>query len=342
MFTDEKSVIRIDQINSKSNDVFEKEILRFINDRIKSVLRKVDPTHFKTLEEIRLRANKPLIIQNGNGDWMVENDGKLTNMEVCPLMVCQEDIVKSLELMSENSIYAYQDEIKNGFITLKGGHRVGLTGRVVLDGSQVKNIKDISGMNIRVAREVRGCSNKILPYIVSKRNEIYNTLIVSPPQCGKTTMLRDVAKVLSDGNINMNLKGVKVGIVDERSEIAACYKGVAQNMVGVRTDVMDGCPKALGMDLLLRSMSPQVIVTDEIGNEGDKEAVLRVVNAGVKIITTAHGYNISELKIRREVIGLIEQKVFERYIVLSNSKGPGTVAEIIDGMTMEVLIKDVS
>lgn len=340
MITEGKSVLK--SLYSKENDVLENEILKFINDRLRYIIKKIDPNQLNTLEEIRLRANKPLIIQNSIGDWFVNNDGSLSINAENSFIVSQADILKSLELMSENSIYAYQTEIKNGFITLKGGHRVGLTGKVILEGNQVKNIKDISGMNIRVAREVPGCSDKVIPYIISKRNEIYNTLIVSPPQCGKTTMLRDIAKVLSDGNSAHNLKGVKIGIVDERSEIAACFKGVAQNSVGIRTDVLDGCPKALGMDLLLRSMSPQVIITDEIGNEGDKEAVMRVVNAGVKIITTAHGYNVSELKTRREVIGLIEQKIFERYIVLNNKSGPGTVEEIIDGNTMEVIKKNVS
>jgi stage III sporulation protein AA len=169
-----------------------------------------------------------------------------------------------------------------------------------------------------------------MKYVVKSSRDIFNTLLISPPQCGKTTILRDIARNISDGIKELDFTGLKVGVIDERSEIASCYKGVPQNHTGVRTDVLDACPKAIGMDTMLRSMSPQVIITDEIGNEGDGEAIKRVINAGVKIIATAHGYNISELKTRQEVIGLIEGKVFERYVVLSSREGPGTLEEITD------------
>ncbi len=313
----------------------EKEIFKFISQDLRCIIRKINPENLEGLEEIRLRAEKPLMIQNRSGDWFVDYNGNLTCSLANLRYVSQEEIIKTVELISENSIYAYHEEIKGGFITLKGGHRVGITGRVVLDDGSIKNIKDISALNIRVSREITGCSDRILKHIVKSGNKVFNTLIISPPQCGKTTMLRDIARNLSDGIPGFNFKGVKVGVIDERSEIAACFKGVAQNRIGVRTDVLDGCPKSIGMTLMLRSMSPEVIITDEIGNSGDKEAVMQIINAGVKIITSAHGFNVSELKARREVIGLIEQKVFERYIVLSNYKGPGTVHEIIDGITMK-------
>jgi stage III sporulation protein AA len=319
----------------RNESKFKNEILPFISRAISSTLKRVNIDKLCTIEEIRLRANKALMIQDSLGDWFVSDEGVLLKTCEEAFIVAQEDIIKSLELMSENSIYAFQEEIKNGFITLKGGHRIGISGKVVLEGNSIKNIKDISGLNIRISREVLGCSLKILKYITNKNGDVYNTLFISPPQCGKTTMLRDITRILSDGFSDYGIKGIKIGVVDERSEIAACYKGVPQNHVGLRTDVLDGCPKSLGMVMLLRSMSPQVIVTDEIGNQGDKEAVMKVVNAGVKLITTAHGYNISELKTRQEVLSLIEEKVFERYIVLSNAKGPGTIEEIIDGNTMK-------
>lgn len=316
----------------------QREIIGFISQGIRAVLAKVDLNSLRFIEEIRLRANKPLIVQNFYNDWFIDTSGNLTKKHSNLFIVSQEEVIKTLELMSQNSLYAYQDEIRNGFITLRGGHRVGIAGRIVLEGGAVKNIKDISGINIRVSRESLGCAAKILKYITNNKNSVYNTLIISPPQCGKTTMLRDVARIISEGTEELNFKGLKVGIVDERSEIAACYKGIPQNEVGIRTDVLDGCPKSLGMVMMLRSMSPQVILTDEIGNSGDKEAVMQVINAGVKIITTAHGYNISELKTRQEVLNLIESKVFERYIVLSNTDGPGTVEEVIDGFTMKDVI----
>lgn len=327
------------KINLQPAKRFKVQVLEFISQDIRNILEKTDCRQIGLIEEIRLRADKPLMIQNCYGDWFVIQDGTLSKELDKAFVVRQHDIVKTLELMSENSIYAYQDEIKNGYITLKGGHRVGITGKVVLEGSSIKNIKDISGLNIRLSREIEGCSVKIFKYILNEVNEAYNTLIISPPQCGKTTIIRDIARVMSDGLCEYGIKGIKVGIVDERSEIAACFKGIPQNNVGVRTDVIDGCPKALGMLMLIRSMSPQVIITDEIGNQGDKDAIINVINAGVKIITTAHGYNISQLRSRQEVIELIERKIFERYIVLSNLNGPGTIEEVIDGTTMKNLFR---
>ena len=312
---------------------FEREIVQYLSQEIRQIVSLIDKERLNSLEEIRLRAYKPIMLLNSQGDWFIDKNGNMVRKGGNLCISSQEDIIRTLGLMSENSIYAYQDEIRNGFITLKGGHRVGIAGKVVLDDDGVKNIKDISGLNIRISREVSGCSAGIIKYIIS-RNEVLNTLIISPPQCGKTTLLRDMARVISDGMDHIDFKGLKVGIVDERSEIAACYRGVAQNNVGIRTDILDGCPKSIGMALMIRAMSPQVIVTDEIGNQGDRDAVMSVLNAGVKIITTAHGYNISELQSRKEVLCLIEQRVFERYIVLDSSNGPGTVKEIIDGRTM--------
>lgn len=319
--------------------VLEDSVIRFLSQELRSILRKVDAGVMRTVEEIRLRANKPLMMQNCYGDWFVGKDGSLTQAKENLYIVEQGEILKTLELMSENSVYAFQEEIKNGFITLRGGHRIGITGRAVLDGNNVKNIKDISGMNIRLAREIPGCAAKVMEYILKGTKDVYNTLIISPPQCGKTTMLRDIARSISDGMDELGFKGLKVGIVDERSEIAACYKGVPQNKVGVRTDVLDGCPKSVGLAMMIRSMSPQVIVTDEIGCQGDRDALMRVLNAGVKIITSAHGYNISEFKSRQEILSLIDARIFERYIVLSSSDGPGTLEEVVDGLTMKVMYR---
>ena len=312
-----------------------KEILPMLSQRVAAVIEKAVLSGLEPLEEIRLRADKPLVLQNYYREWFIGADGVLSEKPSCGFIVTQEDIRASLELMSENSIYAYQDEIKNGFITIKGGHRVGLSGRVIADGSAIKNMKDIAGLNIRLSNQILGCSKKVMGYLIRNSTDIYNTLIISPPQCGKTTILRDIARALSDGLPEFGFHGVKVGIVDERSELAACLRGIPQNNVGLRTDVLDGCPKSIGMPMLIRSMSPKVIITDEIGNEGDREAVQVVLNAGVRIVTSAHGYNVSELKSRREVLRMMEDKAFERYVVLGNANGPGTLVEVFDGTNMK-------
>jgi stage III sporulation protein AA len=325
--------------NSTRESMFKglmRDIAPVLCSRLSELLLNSDLERLDLLEEIRLRADKPLMLQNYCSDWFISHDGKLCDSPQNAVIVKQDDIARTLELMSENSIYAFQDEIRNGYITIKGGHRIGISGRAVMEGQCVKNIRDVSGLNIRISNQVLGCSRSIINFLLN-RGSVLNTLLISPPQCGKTTMLRDIARSLSDGIPELDFKGVKVGIVDERSEIAACIKGVPQNQVGCRTDVLDGCPKRIGMSMMIRSMSPKVIITDEIGGEGDRDAVLGVINAGVKIVASAHGYNISELKSRREVLRLMEEKVFERYLVLDSSRGPGTLAEVVDGYTMKAM-----
>jgi stage III sporulation protein AA len=325
------------KLSAKSTSSLRKDILPLISGRVAAAVSGALIYGLEPLEEIRLRAGKPLVLQNWSREWFIGSDGLPAAKPAGSFIVTREDIRTTLELMSENSVYAYQDEIKNGFITIRGGHRVGIAGRAVLDGGSVRNIKDISGLNIRISNQIFGCSSKVLRYLIKNETDIYNTLIISPPQCGKTTILRDIARNISNGVPEMGFRGIKVAIVDERSEIAASLRGVPQNDVGLRTDVLDGCPKSIGMKMMIRSMSPKAIITDEIGNDGDREAVHSVLNAGVRIITTAHGYNISELKSRREVLKLMEDKVFDRYIVLDDSEGPGTLAEVVDGKTMKVI-----
>lgn len=327
----------VPEICAKSIAALERDILTFIAPNLRKILINAGITNLTNVEEIRLRAEKPLMIQETGKEWILDSSGRLVHESVKPYRVSQQDIISTLELMSENSIYAFQEEIRSGFLTLRGGHRIGIAGRIVIEGTAVRNIKDISGLNIRVSREVAGCASGIIRYIIAGDDSIYNTLIVSPPQCGKTTMLRDLARILGNGDRIKGIKGYKVGVVDERSELAACYRGVPQNSVGDRTDVLDGCPKSLGMIMMLRSMSPEVIITDEIGGHGDSDAIMQLINAGVKIITTAHGYSISELKTRQEVLNLMKEKVFDRYIVLSRSNGPGTIEEVVDGSGSRIL-----
>ena len=306
------------------------DILPYLIPSIRAILMKMDIEKLDNLQEIRMRAGNPLMVFYRDKDLFVTVNGEMSANIREAYFVAQNEIIKSLELMSENSVYAFQDEIRSGYLTLRGGHRVGLSGRVIVQEGQIRNIKDFNSLNIRVAKEIHGCSSKLISFIVKSSNDIYNTLIIGPPQSGKTTILRDAARFLSNGNEGADFKGLKIGIVDERSEIAACSKGIPQNDVGFRTDVMDGCPKALGMEMLLRSMSPNIIVTDEIGTQGDREAIMKVLNSGVKIIVSAHGYNISELKMREELLALIRSNTFERYIVLSSSNGPGTLEEVFD------------
>lgn len=317
----------------------ERNLLPFLPKVLYSSLRKIPQEFIQSLEEVRLRAEKPVVLYTGEGQFFIGSNGELQSQSLNSIILSTLDVHKTLEMMCEFSVYAFEEDIKNGFLTLKGGHRVGISGRTVTEKGIVKTIKDISSLNIRISKEILGCAGKVIKYIIRDSKSVYNTLLISPPKCGKTTMLRDITRILGDGNRELGFDAIKVSLVDERSEIAACYKGVPQNHVGYSTDVLDACPKQEGMLMMLRSMSPQVIVTDEIGSTGDYEAILKIYNAGVSLITSAHGYNISELKSRQEVLRLIESKFFDRFIVLDNSKGPGTIKEIVDGNTMEVIYR---
>ncbi|MDP4181715.1 MAG: stage III sporulation protein AA, partial [Bacillota bacterium] len=181
---------------------FKEEILNYLPLELRNLLLKVDPKELSLLEEIRMRADKPLMLGYSMGDMFLEHNGRVNKECISPRRVSQNEIMKTLELMSQNSIYAFVEDIRNGYLTLKGGHRVGICGRTVIEGENIKNIKDVSGLNIRVSKEALGCSQKIMKYILKNEKDIYNTLLLSPPQCGKTTMLRDIARNLSEGMAN--------------------------------------------------------------------------------------------------------------------------------------------
>lgn len=301
-----------------------KEILEILPKEIKNQL---NAFNFKNIQEIRIRAEKPIIVKEGSNEV-------ITNY-----MATLEDISSIVKRMSSYSIYAYDDEIKQGYITIKGGHRVGICGKCVLDGEKVKTIKYPASLNIRICREVEGCSNKILPYVL-KSSMVENTIIISPPNCGKTTLLRDIAKNLSNGIKKLNLRGMKVCVIDERSEIASCVNGVPQLNIGLRTDVLDSCPKSQGIMMAIRSMSPEVIVCDEIGSREDIESIIKAMNSGVKLITTVHGYDVEDIYEREVFKEAIENKVFQKAIVLSGRKGVGTVEYIYSFEEKNIIYKD--
>ncbi len=215
-----------------------------------------------------------------------------------------------------------------GYITVKGGHRVGITGNSVVEKGKVVNINYIYSLNFRIAKQIIGCSTKILKYVLDiEKNSVFNTLIVSSPGAGKTTLLRDLLRKLSDGMEQIKFKGITVGLVDERGEIAAMHKGVVQNEIGKRTDILDNVPKAVGMKMLIRSMSPKVISADEIGSKEDVEAINYAVCSGVKGIFTAHGGSLEEIKLNPAIKELIDRCIFERIIFLK-STGRGEVDKV--------------
>lgn len=292
---------------------------------------------FEKLQEIHLRVNRPLLVIYNNREYLINQTGCLTGDANEAYEVSHREIQETLEYISNYSLYAYENEIRQGFITIQGGHRVGLAGKIILENERIKGIRYISFINIRLSHQVKGCANGVMPFICSGEGgkRVYHTLIVSPPRCGKTTLLRDIIRQLSDGS--KKCPGVGVGVVDERSEIGACYMGVPQNELGIRTDILDCCPKAVGMLMLLRSMAPEVIAVDEIGSREDIEAIAYVINCGCKLIATVHGNSIDDIKTKPVLRRLVEEKIFERYIILSNRETTGRVEAIFDAYGSDVL-----
>ena len=254
-------------------------------------------------------------------------EGELTREEAKAYHVQTEDLKEMLEYISGYSLYAFEEEIRQGFLTIVGGHRVGIAGKTILDGNKIKSLKYISYINLRLSHQIKGCASPILPYIIKNR-QICHTLIISPPRCGKTTLLRDLIRQVSNGNRYM--PGVSVGVVDERSEIAGSYQGIPQNDLGIRTDVLDCCPKAEGMMMLIRSMSPEVVAVDELGDYEDIHAIESVIHCGCKLFATVHGSSIEDIKRKPLLQRLMQEKVFERYIVLYKKDCAGQIKAIYD------------
>ncbi len=326
------------QVQVRGGDSAVNRILSILPTNIRCLLASLPGSIQGEIEEIRFRQGRPLVLGLSSKEIFLTAEGKPVQNISAAYRITPKDMERLIQSISGSSLYALEEELRSGFITLPGGHRAGITGKAVLEGGRVMRLKYLSGCSIRVCREVAGAALGVLPYIIDKNScGIYHTILVSPPRCGKTTMLRDMVRQISNGVPERGLVGQTVGLVDERSEIAGCYRGIPQLDVGVRTDVLDGCPKAEGMMMLLRSMSPRVIAADEIGRREDVDALEEVLNAGVKILITAHGSTIAELAERPVLSKLIRHKMIERFVILSRSKGAGTVEEIIDGKSMRPL-----
>lgn len=275
------------------------------------------------VQEIRIRAGCPIFVRV-NGEEIRLNgyaDSRL--------------IRELMELFANHSLYAYEEEIRQGFLTIEGGHRVGISGKVIMDGSQIRTLKDISGLNIRLAHEWKGCAEEVLPWLYHE-GKIQNTIFISPPGGGKTTMLREVIRNLSDGNPYGG--GVAVSVVDERSEIGACLRGIPQCDLGQRTDIMDGCPKAIGMTMMIRSMGPEVLAADEIGTREDLKAIRDALRSGVKILVTVHGDSLEDVRQKPVLREMVEERMFGRYVVLGCKPRPGTVTGIYDQLCRELYV----
>lgn len=293
------------------------DILKFFPRGIANEINKEISKIEELVQEIRIRVGSQIIVKTNKKDDIIIN-----------YFVTQEEILEIMQIICNNSIYSYQNEIANGYITIKGGHRVGVTGDVVLENNKVINIKYISSLNFRIAKQILDCSNNILKYVINlEENTVFHTLIVSPPGAGKTTILKDLVRKISDGIPEIGFKGIDVSLIDERGEISAMYNGVPQNKIGIRTDVLENVSKPIGIKMAVRSMAPKVIVADEIGNYNDIEAINYAVCSGVKGIFTAHSLSYETMMLNKELNKLINMKIIERIIFL-DSKTKGKIKNV--------------
>lgn len=305
----------------------EEEILRLFPERIRGRWQEV-AAQAEKLQEIRLRAGTPLTILVDGRERFVDSEGRIVDRQEAAARQESAELEEILKHLCQYSIYAFADEIRQGFLTVQGGHRVGLAGQALLDSeNHIVNLKYIRYLNIRIAHQVKGAADPLIPMLY-ERGRVVSTLLISPPGGGKTTMLRDIIRQISNGTAYG--RGINVSVVDERSEIAGSFLGIAQNDVGIRTDVLDGCPKAEGMMRLIRAMSPQALAVDELGGVEDMQALRAANGCGCRLLATIHGGSLEEVTHKNYMRDVMEEGLFERYVVLDRAAGAWGIEGVYD------------
>lgn len=317
-----------------SPDPLERDVLPLVPSRIRQAVLSFLDGPKETMgrsedavSELRLRSGLPVCLVFSRGDVLF--DGAGTGR--IPRVIAEKDEISHiLSLVSDCSYYALESEFANGYVTIPGGHRVGLGGQVAVWADASIRIREVSALSFRIARAVKGAGESLARKLADGRDRLPSTLVVSPPGAGKTTLLRDLCRISGEGLAAAGIRPSQVGIVDERSEIAACYGGIPQHDVGPRADVLDRCPKAKGIMMALRSMGPGVIATDEIGGDDDAKAVASAISGGVSVLATCHGDSIEQVAMRPYSHWLVSKGYFEKTVVLSKRLGPGTVEFVGD------------
>lgn len=307
----------------------ERQILNIFPNHIRDKFLEVSGSVEK-LREIRLSAERPVRVLLEEGEFFLSERGELQKgLSKETWHITSGEVELILNHICNYSRYAYEEDIRQGFITVPGGHRIGVAGQVILgEDGRIKNMKYIRHLNIRISHEIIGAADLLMPF-VHHQGELYNTLLIAPPGCGKTTMLRDFVRQVSEGGCYA--KGKQIGVVDERSEIAGSYMGLPGNRLGIRTDVLDACPKVQGMMLLVRSMAPEVIAVDEIGSKEDLQAIDTIRQSGCKIIATMHGCSMEDVSGKN-----VDGRMFERFVFLEKKNGRCRLKSILDREEEEI------
>ena len=300
------------------------EVLDKLPQEIKLVISKISKENLAELEEICLRVNSPLCVSAYSRVYFVLEDGSLSSFPTDEsLIITKQQIKECFKKCCNYSIHSYEREIRNGYITINGGHRVGICGEAIYDGDRLRTIDNISSLNIRIAREI-GCGAKAL-FDLMPIYSVGGFIIAGRAKTGKTTLLRSVAKYLSSGE-NGFFK--KLAIVDERCELTAMYQGEPQVKIGECCDVLSGFKKSDGISIAIRTLSPDYIVCDEISLDEEIEAVYRGVNSGANIITTVHAKNLDEFISKPFAKKLIQTNAFSAVVFLDVEE-KGRLKEVI-------------
>ena len=305
--------------NDGNNRNWKADLLAYLPDSVRALVREVDVN--APLEEIRIRVNAPLQLCFSGYERILcgKNGAPPVNESDCRTL---------LQRLCDQSVYAWETELGGGYLTLAGGYRIGLSGRYAKLQQGAPQLTDVTGFNIRIARQVRGAADAVLPYLLDASGRLHPTLIVSPPGCGKTTLLRDLARCCSGGL--GGARPMRVAVVDTRFELTGSVRGIPQLDVGPRTDVLCGAPKAAGMRMMTVNMSPDVLITDELSTSEDARAAFDAISCGVAVAASAHAGSAEGLLHRRALAMLLGQRLFSRIVLLGRSRGAGTVEEVLD------------
>ena len=289
----------IDYMASRFDDA-----VRLLPPDLRERARKLSRTDRAMAEEIRIRVGRCMTVLLPEGERRLGAE-----------IITVQDIERLMDIATQASMHTAMVSLKNGYITVRGGCRIGICGTAILKNGEISGIRDISSLSIRIAKQIRGAADSVINEIVIN-GSIKSTLIISPPGGGKTTLLRDIVRIISDGDKQNGLPPMRTAVADERGEIGAILNGMPQMDIGEHTDVLEGCPKAKGAIMLVRAMNPQVLAMDEITAPEDIDAVLCASNCGVKLIATVHGDSVEDIKRKPLYTMLLKQGVFEKAITI--------------------------